>query len=248
MKNYAHRGFSGKYPENTMIAFRNAVKAGADGIELDVQFSKDGVLVICHDEKVDRTTDGKGFIKDFTLEELKRLDASGKFAGVYGKQEIPTFREYLEMIADTGLETNIELKTGRFEYPGIEQAVYDMVKEFGLEERVLISSFNHFSVMRMKKIAPELKTGFLTEAWIMDAGAYTERHGVDSYNPEYYSLTEENVAEIKAHGRMIYCYTVNDEETVRDLFFKGVDCVIGNHPDMAKRVIAKCEAERSAAR
>ena len=94
MKVFAHRGFSGKYPENTMLAFEKAVEAGADGIELDVHLSADGELVIIHDELVDRTTDGTGLVGSKTLAELKALDASAGFKGVYGKNEIPTLREY----------------------------------------------------------------------------------------------------------------------------------------------------------
>lgn len=238
-RNFAHRGFSGNYPENTMLAFEKAVEAKADGIELDVQFSKDGQLVICHDETIDRTTNGKGHICDYTLEELKKFDASAKFVGKYGENRIPTLVEYFDMISKTDLETNIELKTGVNEYPGIEKAVYEMIKEYKLQERVLISSFNHYSIMRMKEIAPELKTGFLVEAWIMNAGAYTESYGVDCYNPDYHNLTQPVVDEIKAHGRGIYCYTVNTAEAVADLAKKGVDCVIGNFPDMAREVIGK---------
>ena len=81
MKNFAHRGFSGKYPENTMLAFKKALEAGADGIELDVQMTKDGQVVVIHDEKVDRTTNGTGLVRDYTLEELRKLDASYIYAG-----------------------------------------------------------------------------------------------------------------------------------------------------------------------
>ena len=110
MKIFAHRGFSGEYPENTMLAFRKAYETGCDGIELDVQLTKDGVPVIMHDETIDRTTDGKGNLRDYTYEQLCRFDCSGKFAGKYGFQQIPTLREYLEWVKDTGLITNIELK------------------------------------------------------------------------------------------------------------------------------------------
>ena len=123
-KNFAHRGFSGKYPENTLLAFSKAIEEGVDGIENDVHLTKDGVLVVMHDELVDRTTNGKGYIKDKTYEELAQLDASYIFKE-YGPQKVPTLREYLELVKDTDIITNIELKTGVFEYTGIEQKVYD---------------------------------------------------------------------------------------------------------------------------
>ena len=121
-KNFAHRGFSGKYPENTLLAFSKAIEEGVDGIENDVHLTKDGVLVVMHDELVDRTTNGKGYIKDKTYEELSQLDASYIFKE-YGPQKVPTLREYLELVKDTDIITNIELKTGVFEYTGIEQRI-----------------------------------------------------------------------------------------------------------------------------
>lgn len=237
-KNYGHRGFSGKYPENTMLAFRKALEAGVDGIELDVQLSKDGEVVICHDETVDRTTNGKGEIRSLTLAELKELDASSIFAEQYGKNEIPTLREYFELVKDLPIETNVELKTGVHEYEGIEEKVWELIQEFHLEDRICISSFNHFSVLRMKKIAPGLKYGFLFDTWLIDAGAYCAKHEMDSFHPNYHNLTHEVVAEVKSHGLEIKTYTVNTAEAVRDLASKGVDVVIGNYPDMAKEVLA----------
>ncbi len=117
-KNFAHRGFSGKYPENTMLAFRKAVEEGVDGIELDVQLTKDGEVVIIHDETIDRTTDGKGLVVSYTYDELRKFDASFKFRGQCGFNPIPTLREYFELVKDKNLVTNIELKTGLNEYFG----------------------------------------------------------------------------------------------------------------------------------
>ena len=115
-KYFGHRGYSGNYPENTMLAFQKAIEVGAAGIELDVQFSKDGQLVVIHDETLDRTTTGSGRVKDYSLEELKSLDASFKFTGQYGVNPIPTLDEVLSFMADKDAVTNIELKTGVYEY------------------------------------------------------------------------------------------------------------------------------------
>ena len=142
-KNFAHRGFSGKYPENTLLAFEKAVEAQTDGIELDVQLTKDGEIVIIHDETIDRTTNGKGLVVDYTYEELEKFDASYIYTGQFGFNKIPTLREYFNLIKDTNIITNIELKTGINEYQGIEEKVYNLIKEFQLEDRVIISSFNH---------------------------------------------------------------------------------------------------------
>ncbi|MCI6152655.1 glycerophosphodiester phosphodiesterase [Fusobacterium perfoetens] len=236
-KNFAHRGFSGCYPENTMLAFEKAVEVGADGIELDVQLTKDGEVVIIHDETIDRTTDGKGTVVSFTYEELQKFDASFKFRGQMGFNKIPTLREYFELVKDTNIITNIELKTGINEYFGIEEKVWELIKEYKLEEKVIISSFNHYSILRMKKIAPSLKCGLLSETWIVDAGKYTENLGIECYHPHFANMTKDIVKEIKSHGIEINTWTVNKEEDMRDLIEKGIDIIIGNYPDLAKKII-----------
>ena len=236
-KNFAHRGFSGNYPENTMLAFKKAFEAGADGIELDVQLTKDGEVVIIHDETIDRTTDGKGEVSSYTYEEIKKFDASFKFKGQYGKNLIPSLREYFEYIKDKNIVTNIELKTGVKEYLGIEEKVWDLIQEYNLQEKVIISSFNHFSVLRMKSIAPDLKYGLLTESWIINAGKYTKEVGVECYHPYFSNMTKEIVEEIKSHGIEINTFTVNEEKDIRDMIEKGIDIIIGNYPDLTKKIL-----------
>lgn len=241
-KIFAHRGYSGIYPENTMLAFKKAVECGVDGIELDVQLTKDGEVVIIHDETIDRTTNGKGLVVDYTYEELEKFDASFKFRD-YGFNKIPTLREYFELVKDLKLVTNIELKTGINEYLGIEKKVLDLIKEYKIEDRVIISSFNHYSVMRMKKIAPQLKYGFLSEDWIINAGKYTHSHGVQCYHPRYNSLIPEVINELKKYNLEINTWTVNEKEAMRYLCSKGVDIIITNYPELAKE-INKYEEER----
>lgn len=240
-RNFAHRGYSGKYPENTMLAFRKAMEAGADGIELDVQLTRDGEPVIIHDELVDRTTDGTGRVKDFTLAELQALDASYIYTGQYGRNPIPTLREYCEFVKDLPIVTNIEMKTGVYEYLGMEEKVWAMIQEYHLEEKVIISSFNHFTILRMREIAPKLKYGFLSETWIVGAGRYCHEHGVPCYHPMFRNLTHEVVAELKKYGLEINTYTVNTEEDVRDLAAKGIDTVIGNFPELTRDVLASIQ-------
>ncbi len=238
MLNIAHRGFSGKYPENTMLAFEKAIEAGTDGIELDVHFTKDGEVVVIHDERIDRTSDGEGYVVDFTYEELSKFDASAGFAGVYGFNKIPTLREYFELVKPVGgFITNIELKTSINEYPGIEKAVLELVDEFGLEDRIIISSFNHYSIMRTKSINPRIKCGFLESSWIYNFGEYTKTRGVECVHPLFLSLNEDSVSEIKSNGIQINTWTVNKEADVERLYNLGVDAVISNYPDMVKGVV-----------
>ena len=236
-KNFAHRGFSGKYPENTMLAFEKAVEIGADGVELDVQLTKDGEVVIIHDETIDRTTDGKGYVVDYTYEELSKFDASYTYTEKMRFNKIPTLKEYFELVKDLDFVTNIELKTGINQYLGIEEKVYKLIKEYKLEKKVIISSFNHFSILRMKKIAPELKCGFLSEDWIIDAGAYTASHGIECFHPRFNNLIPEVVEELKKNNIEINTWTVNKEEDIKDLINKGIDILIGNYPDLVKKII-----------
>ena len=149
---------------------------------------------------------------------------------------MPTLREYLELVKDTDIITNIELKTGVFEYPGIEQKVYDMLREFDMVDRIIISSFNHYSVLRMKAIDPTMKCGMLEESWLINAGAYVASTGVECFHPFFKNMTPENVAEVKSHGLEINTWTVNEEEDIREMFRVGVDSVIGNYPDLVNKI------------
>lgn len=240
-KNFAHRGFSGKYPENTMLAFEKAIEAGCDGIELDVQFTKDGELVIIHDEKIDRTCDGKGLISDYTLEEAKKFDASYIYKDVYGRNEIPTLREYFELVQHTDIVTNIELKTGINPYPGIEKKVLELIQEFDLADRIIISSFNYYSVMRFKELMPSMPCGFLEESWLLDFCEYTKKYGIEYIHPEFHMITEEFAKEAKESGIGLNTWTVNTREDMEDLIKKGVNSLITNHPDLCKEVIEELE-------
>ena len=228
--NYAHRGFSGKYPENTMLAFRKAYEAGCDGIELDIQMTKDHELVIIHDETVDRTSDHTGWIKDYTLQELYGFDFSYHFKEM-GFQKIPTLREYLNWVKDTDLITNIELKTGIVDYPGIEKAVYDLICQYHLQKKVILSSFNHFSVLRMKELDHDLVCGFLTECCMIHPEVYTAHYRVEAYHPQFTSLDEPTVHDLHDRGIMINSWTVNTDEDITRMIQYGIDGIIGNYPD-----------------
>lgn len=126
---FGHRGSAGTHPENTMISFQEAERAGADGIELDVQLTKDGEVIIIHDEKVDRTTDGKGYINNLLLKDIKKLNAGAKFQNGQFKAEIPTLNEFFEWFKGTNLFVNIEFKTKSFSNYELEEKTVAMVKK-----------------------------------------------------------------------------------------------------------------------
>jgi len=234
---YAHRGASGYAPENTMAAFMKAVELGSHGIECDVQMTKDGHLVICHDETVDRTTDGKGFIKDYTLEDLRILDAGSWFGKEFKGQKIPLLSELLELIKKTGLSLNIEIKSGIVLYPGIEEKVLSEIRAFGLEDNVIISSFNHYSVNTVKKLSPSVKAGILYMEGLYEPWNYMKTVGCECAHPFYMALHPDIAAEIKARGFEINVFTVNDPEHAVKLDRMGVDIIITNYPDkIAERI------------
>ena len=242
--NFGHRGFSGRYPENTMLAFEKAIEAGCDGIELDVHLSSDGEVVIIHDERVDRTSDGCGYVGRMSLKELQALDVFAAYRGQYGVNRIPTLKEYLELARDGGIMTNIELKTGIYTYPGIEEKTLKLIDEFGMRDKIIISSFNHYSVKRMQALAPDMVYGLLEESRLIDTVGYTAAQGVQAIHPEYHMVDEEFMAQAKAHGLAVNVWTVNSESSMRRLADLGVDILIGNYPDLCGEVLKTCNNRR----
>lgn len=237
----AHRGFNGYYPENTMLAFQKvAEETVADGIELDVQLSKDGEVVIMHDETLDRTTNGTGYLKDYTLEELKVFSVGVDRKGLFPRQAIPTLREYLAWLKTTSLMTNIELKTSIFEYEGIEKKVLDLVKEFGLEDRIIYSSFNHYTIKRIQALKPDAKVGLLVEDWIYNAGKYCKDFGAISLNPlKQYALKPGMCDELHEYGIQCMAWTPNTFEELQTLVDNHCDVLITNFPDRAAKVLGR---------
>lgn len=162
MKIWAHRGCSQMYPENTLLAFRKASEIeGLEGIELDIQLTKDDHIVVCHDETVDRTTDGTGELKNFTLTQLKELKID---AGNGEYEHIPTIEEVLDLLDDkmqSGMKLNIELKNSRILYEGMEGKIIELIHGRGLQENVVYSSFNALSLERIRSIDKRAEIGIL---------------------------------------------------------------------------------------
>ncbi|MDO5417580.1 MAG: glycerophosphodiester phosphodiesterase [Lachnospiraceae bacterium] len=235
MKVIAHRGYSGKYPENTMLSFQKAVESGCDEIELDVQLTKDDVVVVIHDERIDRTTDGTGLVKDYTYEELKKFNAAKLFPKVTDFQHVPTFDEYCAWVAETGITTNIEIKTGVYYYEELEKKTVDIVKKYGLEKKVMFSSFNHMSLVRIKELMPEAECGaLLGERGIGNAGYYCHSYGFECYHPGYAGITDEIVAGCKKYGIKMNVWTVNSMEGLEQLYEWGCEGIITNFPGVCR--------------
>ena len=235
---WAHRGASGSYPENTLPAFKAAIDMQAGGIELDIQLTKDGEIVVCHDETIDRTSDGSGNIKDYTLEELKQFNFNKKYPAL-GKVEIPTMKEVIDLIKPTNLLINIELKTSIYFYPGIEEKIIKLMHEEEMDNRVLYSSFNHASIKKIQELDKEAKTAFLYMDSPIDIAGYAKKHNVDAIHPALYNIqyVDEMIAAKKA-GLVINVWGVNTKDYILACMDAGVDGIFTDYPDMALEVVS----------
>jgi glycerophosphoryl diester phosphodiesterase len=237
IKNIAHRGFKGKYPENTLLSFKKAIEVGSDGIEFDVQFTKDKEVVIIHDETLDRTTDGNGFVKDYTLKELKKLNASKCFEKEFGFNAIPTLEEYFIMVGNEDIISNIELKNSIFSYEGMEKTVCDLISKYNMERKVIISSFNHHSIMKVKEINKNIECGLLVGSWIINPGEYVKNLGIENFHPAAYGLTKDEVSKIQSFGIKVNAWLGSIDVDFSDLIATGVDSIISDNPDVIKELI-----------
>lgn len=235
-KVFAHRGASGYAPENTLEAFALAGEQGAQGIELDVQLTKDGEVVVIHDETIDRVSTGKGAVRDYTLEELRRFSFHNHKKEYEGVQ-IPTLREVLEQVKPGGMEVNIELKTGIYWYPGLEEKTVELVKAAGMENRVIYSSFNHYSVQKILELDGEAETAYLYSDVLLNVENYAKNTGVCGLHPAVYHLKMADFLESYRRSDLkVRVWTVNDEADMRQFIEKDLEAVITNYPDRALRV------------
>ncbi len=234
---WAHRGASGYAPENTLEAFKLAAEMHADGVELDVQLTKDKELVVIHDEKIDRTSNKKGFVKDYTLSELKSFNFNNG-SEKYPNTKIPTLKEVYELLKPYNMKINVELKTGIFFYDGIEEKVLNLADKMGMKNRIIYSSFNHYSVMKIKKIDKNAETGLLyCDGWI-NIVQYAQNLQVNALHPAVYNVQYDNLIEkCKKHKIKLHVWTVNNEKEMKYFSEKKVDAVITNYPDIAVKII-----------
>lgn len=229
MKVWAHRGASGHAPENTLPAFELAHMLGADGIELDVQLTRDGVPVVIHDERIDRVSDGTGYVKDYTLKELKKFNMNKNFPA-YGKVAIPTLEEAYDFVKNTDMVINLELKNSTIFYEGMEEKVLRLAVEKGLADRMIYSSFNHYSMRRLQQILPSARIAFLYSNGILDMGDYACRYGAYAVHPSVKNTEyPDMVRECHERGIKVHVWTVNEEADFEKMRKLGVDAVITNY-------------------
>nr|WP_247739171.1 glycerophosphodiester phosphodiesterase [Bacillus sp. 165] len=220
-----------------MISFMQAEKLGAHGVELDVQMSKDKRVVVIHDETIDRTTNGKGAVKDYTYEELKKFDASYKFKDKTGSCSIPTLEEVLEWMQSNDMVLNIELKNDKIAYRGLEEEILTMVRKYEMEKRVILSSFNHFSMMKCHQLAPDIETAILYKTGLHTPWAYAKKMGARAIHPNYKYISDATILQSMQNQVAVRPYTVNDEQKMLELTALNISAIVTDFPEKAKRIL-----------
>ena len=243
MNIFAHRGLSGFYPENTMLAFKKCLDLNIYGVELDVQKSKDDYLVVIHDEKVDRTFEGCGYVKDMTLKELKSLKSKSKY---YEKNEdckIPTLEEVLTLFKPTKFIINIELKNNKIKYKDLEKDVIKLIKKYKMEKQVILSSFNLKSLKKCNKINSKIKTAYLTEKLSyylrLKTKVFSKIKKINccAINPDFILVDRNFVKKAHRKNLKVNSFTVDNIYIAEELYRLGVDGIFTNYPNILSSII-----------
>ncbi len=228
---FAHRGVSAHFPENTKAAFYAASKLPIAGIELDVHVTADGELVVIHDETIDRTSNGSGYVKDFTLQQLRAYDYGSWFAAQFQGESIPTLGEVLELFVATHHRINIELKTDVFPYEGIEALVLKEIATHQMTERVIISSFNHESLQTVYQMAPYIETAALFAEVLVDFTTYTATIPANAIHVSLPTAFRKPIATALEKEATVRVYTVNDVKYAQQLQQLGIQALFTDDPE-----------------
>jgi glycerophosphoryl diester phosphodiesterase len=233
-----HRGSPKVAPENTLASFQKAREAGADGVELDVMLSADQEVVVIHDDCLERTTTGRGRVRDLALAALQALDAGSWFGPAFAGERMPTLREVCEW-AGADMLLNIELKNLDLGYGRLVEKTVAIIRECGLQDRVLFSSFNPLAIHRVKQIQPGLSTGLLyapglplplARAWLRPWAR------PDALHPHHALATDGYVRWAKAKGYRVNVWTPDTGLEMHRLITLKVDGIITNLPDALARL------------
>lgn len=232
----AHRGASKYAPENTMPAFELAYKMKAEGIETDVQLTKDNIPVLIHDEHVKRTTGHRGYVKDYTFTDLRQLDAGSWFSDEFAGSSILSLEEFLDWVIDKPLELNIELKNSKIDYSNIESIVYEMVDHYKLLDRTILSTFNHESVKRLKAVNETIGVALLTSRRRKDLTDYAKKLGANGLHAKYRLFNKVLVEQCNEKDLALRVYTVNKPLHMKHCYSLGCDGIFTDVPDTALMV------------
>ena len=231
----AHRGASGHAPENTLAAFRRAVELGATFIETDLQFSRDLRLVAMHDDTVDRTTSGRGPVRNLTLADLRKLDAGSWFGPQFADERIPTLEEILAFASEADVVFYLELKTGGAW--GMEHALVAALRDTQQAARTVVLSFDSTTLAAVRRIEPTVMTGFLFSEADANAVKRALETGARQLAPRGDLVTPALVAEARRHDLQVVTWTINDPAHMRALAAAGVDGIMTDYPDRLVSVL-----------
>ncbi len=219
-----HRGAAGLEPENTLRSFKRALELGVDQVELDVHLTKDHELVVIHDNTVDRTTNGRGYVGDLTLEEIRRLDAG---AG----ERVPTLQEVINVVKGRAV-LQIELKG-----LGVEDAVVDCIEANEVVDEVIVTSFRHSMVKKVKALNPQVCTGVLFVCLPIDAARLAVDAGADALHANVNYIDAHLVEAAQLCGLKVRAWNTDDPKQMRWLIGLGVDAIGSNRPDLLLDVV-----------
>ncbi len=236
----AHRGSSVYAPENTLAAFTLAAEQEADAIELDVDLTRDGHVIVMHDATIDRTTDGHGRVTDLTLDEIRRVDAGAWKSALFHGERVPLLKEVFEAVGRRVL-INVEIKSMSLRGNGIEEKVAALIEKHGLIDRVIISSFNPFGLRRAKHINPRLACGLiyapdlpfvLRDAWLAPLIP-----GLNARHPHHSQVNQGVVDRFHTRGLAVNVWTINQARIARAMAQAGVDGLMGDDPVVIREAL-----------
>jgi glycerophosphoryl diester phosphodiesterase len=227
----AHRGASAYAPDNTIEAINKAFELGADGIEIDVQMSRDGELFLFHDWDLEKVTGDKALITSKTMAEIKKIDAGSWFSSKFAGIKLPTLEEAFDAVPK-GKIVNIEIKKTSVDTREVEDKVVKCVRDMGMTERVIISSFNHKTIAKIEKIDSEIKTALIIASMLINPVRYLSSFRCYSLHPVFYYADADLINELHDNNIKIYPWVVNDAGYARVLTDAGCDGIITNYPDI----------------
>jgi glycerophosphoryl diester phosphodiesterase len=232
----AHRGASAYAPENTLAAFRLAVEQKADWLEMDVQQTKDGRLVVFHDLRMERTTNGFGPLRELTLEQVQQLDAGSWYGSNFAGERVPTFEEAVALARESGIRIFPEVKDPRF-YPGIEERMAAVIAANGYEDNTIVQSFDMSSLERLRQANPRLKLAALYSATAPLRG--DPPSGVTVVGPPWDMVGNDPtlVRDAHAQGRQVVVWSVDTPAPIRSLLDARVDGIITSRPDVVRAIL-----------
>ncbi len=234
----AHRGAPRYAPENTLASFRVALDDGARSIECDVQRTQDGHLVVIHDQTVDRTTDGHGRVGAFALDELRRLDAGRWFGPAFAGERIPLLDEVMSLLRGRAT-LRLEIKNAPTIYDGIEKQVLEAIHRHGMDDEVLVTSFDHECVRRVRTLSPEIATGIIFTGRLIDPPGAARAAGADALCMNCAYVTADLVAAAHREGLRVFAWPVDDEDRFRHCLAAGVDGMTSNDYRLLSRWLAR---------